>query len=133
MKRLGISYSSLVSLLKKVFTLSIINWQSQKIQGSIRLGIDEHHFGKKNKYLITIANLLSGKPIHIIPNDTQASLVSFLKSLPVEVQEAIDEVCIDMKQTFLYGVKKVLPKAHIVIDHFHVIQDANRRLMKQER
>ena len=127
-RHLGISYGSMTSLLKKVFTLKNIDWLSQEVEGVIRLGIDEHHFGRKNKYLVTIANLLTGKPIHILPNDRQITLIYFLRSLPETVKDAVNEVAIDMKQSFLGAVLKELPKARIVIDHFHIIQDANRRV-----
>lgn len=127
-KRIGISYGSLTSLLKKVFTLETINWQEQLVKDVIRIGIDEHHLGRKNKYLVTIANLLTGKPIHILPDDKQKTLASFLKQLPAQVKDRIEEVAIDMRRSFLAAVVKELPKTRIVIDHFHMIQDANRRV-----
>lgn len=126
--RLGIPYGSLVTLLKKVFTLSSINWGAEKVEGVLRLGIDEHHFGKKHKYLVTIANLLTGKPIHILQDDKQKTLVSFLRFLPKEVKDSIEEVCTDMKQSFISAVQQELKSTRIVIDHFHIIQDANRRV-----
>jgi transposase len=127
-QRLGISYGGMVYLLKKAFTLDSISWQEQKVRSVIRLGIDEHHFGKKNKYLVTIANLLTGKPIHILPDDKQKTLREFLKQLPPEVKASIEEVCTDMRRGFIRAALKELPNARLVIDHFHVIQDANKRL-----
>lgn len=127
-KRIGISYGSLTSLLKKVFTLETINWQEQQVKDVIRLGIDEHHLGRKNKYLVTIANLLTGKPVHILPDDKQKTLAVFLRQLPAQVKDRIEEVAIDMRRSFLQAVVKELPKTRIVIDHFHLIQDANRRV-----
>lgn len=127
-KRIGISYGGLTSLLKKVFTLETINWADQQVNDVIRLGIDEHHLGKKNKYLVTIANLLTGKPVHILPDDKQKTLATFLKQLPEQVKDRIEEVAIDMRRSFLQAVVKELPKTRIVIDHFHLIQDANRRV-----
>ncbi len=127
-ERIGISYGGMVSLLRRVFTLETINWQEQAVEDVIRIGIDEHHFGKKNKYLITIANLLTGKPIHILPDDKQKTLRFFLKQLPDTVKEAIEEVALDMRRSFIAAVAKELPDTRIVIDHFHLIQDANRRV-----
>lgn len=126
--RVGISYGGMVSLLKRVFTLETINWQEQKVENIIRLGIDEHHFGRKNKYLITIANLLTGKPIHILPDDKQKTLRAFLKQLPDTVKDQIEEVAVDMRRSFIAAVTKELPNARIVLDHFHMIQDANKRV-----
>lgn len=132
-KRVGISYSGLTSLLKKVFTLETINWREQKVKAAIRLGIDEHHLGKKHKYLVTIANLLTGKPIHILPDDKQSTLRKFLKQLPDSVKKTVDEVCIDMRKSFLTAIARELPNARIVIDHFHMIQDANRRVQEARK
>jgi len=132
-EKVGISYGGMVSLLKRVFTLETINWQEQKVKDVIRIGIDEHHFGKKNKYLITIANLLTGKPIHILPDDKQKTLTTFLKQLPEEVEDRIEEVAVDMRRSFVAAVAKELPKARIVIDHFHLIQDANKRVNEARR
>lgn len=127
-ERLGVRYGSLVNLLRKTFSEDTIKWNEQVTKGVIHLGIDEHHFGRRNKYLVTIANLLTGKPVHILPNDQKKTLVSFLKALPFEVKEKIEEVAIDMKSSFIKAVSETLPKTRIVVDHFHVIQDANRRV-----
>lgn len=126
-KRLGFAYSTLVTLLGRVFSLESINWLNQEVCGKIRLGIDEHRF-KKNKMVVTIANLLTGKPVHILPNDQKRTLVNFLKSLPLDIAQKIDEVAVDMRMGFVRAVEQTLPNTHIVVDHFHVIQDANRRV-----
>lgn len=132
-QRVGFCYSSLASLLKKIFSEDTIKWREQVIKKVIHLGIDEHHFGRKNKYMVTIANLLTGKPIHILPNDQKKTLVGFLRSLPTEIKEKIEEVATDMKSSFIKAVEETLPGARIVIDHFHVIQDANRRVNEARR
>lgn len=125
--RLGFAYSAMVDLLTKVFSLENINWLAQTVGDKIRLGIDEHRF-KKNQMVVTIANLLTGKPIHILPNDQKKTLVSFLASLPAGVAAKIDEVAVDMRSGFVKAVAETLPNARIVIDHFHLIQDANKRV-----
>lgn len=132
-KRTGISYGSLVSLLKKVFSLDTIDWNMHVVEDKLRLGIDEHHFGKKHKYLTTIANLLTGKPIHILTKTTKTAVKEFLCSLPADVKEKVDEVVVDMRDSFIEAAKEALPNAHIVIDHFHIIQDANRRIQEARK
>lgn len=127
-ERIGISYGFLTSLLKKVFTLGTINWQEQKVKDVIRLGIDEHHPGRKNKYLVTIANILTGKPVHILPDDRQSTLVAFFRQLPTTVKDVIEEIAVDMRKSFITAIERELPNTRIVIDYFHVIQDANRRV-----
>lgn len=126
-QRLGFAYSTLVALLKKVFRAETINWLDQVVEEKIRLGIDEHHF-RKNQMVVTIVNLLTHRPIHILTDDRKLSLVNFLKSLPPEIKDRVEEVALDMKTTFIRAVEQELPQARIVIDHFHLIQDANRRV-----
>jgi transposase len=132
-KRTGISYGSLVSLLKKVFSLETIDWNMHVVEEKVRLGIDEHHFGKKHKYLTTIANLLTGKPIHILTKTTKVAIKEFLQNLPESVKEKIDEVVVDMRDSFIEAAKEALPNTSIVIDHFHIIQDANRRIQEARK
>jgi len=126
-RRLGVAYSTLVGLLTKVFSLENINWLNQIVDGRIKLGIDEHRF-KKNQMVVTVANLLTGKPVHILPNDRKATVVNFLKSLPAEIASKIEEVAVDMRMAFVKAVEETLPNARIVVDHFHMIQDANKRV-----
>ena len=132
-KRTGISYGSLVALLKRVFSLGAIDWDTHIVSGILRLGIDEHHFGRGNKYLVTIANLLTHKPIHILTTCTKLAVREFLVSLPANTKETIDEVVVDMRDAFIEAVKEALPQTRIVIDHFHIIQDANKRLSEARK
>ena len=127
-KRFGISYGKLVRLLKRAFSLEKIDWETHIVSGKLRIGIDEHHFGKKHQYLTTIANLITHKPIHILTKCTKEDVKKFLTSLPQNVKEAIDEVVCDMKDSFIQAVRETLPASRIVIDHFHIIQDANKRV-----
>jgi len=83
---------------------------------------------KKNQMVVTVANLLTGKPVHILPNDRKATVVNFLKSLPAEIASKIEEVAVDMRMAFVKAVEETLPNARIVVDHFHMIQDANKRV-----
>lgn len=38
-----------------------------------------------------------------------------------------------MRNSFIYAVREALPNARIVIDHFHIIQDANKRISDARR
>lgn len=101
-------------------------------EGPICLGIDEHSFRGKD-LVITITCLSTRQLVAILPNDRQATLRSCLRSLPPEVVARVAGVCIDLKAGFRSVVKEVLPGAEVVVDHFHVIQDANRRVDQTRR
>ncbi len=109
-----------------------LSWEEEMREGSFKLGIDEHSFSGR-EMVITITNLSAHKPKTILPDDRILTLTSFLKNIPEEVRLKISEVCVDMKAGFIKAAEQCLPHASIVIDHFHVIQDANRRLDEARR
>lgn len=98
------------------------------IQGLLRLGIDEHSFrGRDMAVTVTLLHPVR-QVVSILPDDRKVTLLGFLCRLPESVKGRIAEVCIDMRPSFKGVVEIALPGAMVVVDHFHVIQDANRRL-----
>jgi transposase len=61
----------------------------------------------------------------ILRDDRIATLKMFLKKIP---QDKVREVCIDMKESLRKVSEELFPKAKVVVDHFHVIADSNRRM-----
>jgi transposase len=109
-----------------------VDWKEEEKCDAFKLGIDEHSFSGR-EMATTITDLSAHKPKTILPDDRIISLVSFLNNIPEHIKGKISEVCVDMKAGFVSAVEKTLPHASIVIDHFHVIQDANRRLDEARR
>jgi transposase len=68
--------------------------------------------------------------IGILGNDRIATLKAFLRAVP---QERVKEVCIDMKASLMKLVQEMFPLAKLVLDRFHVIADANRRVDEARR
>lgn len=98
----------------------------------IKLGIDEHHF-KNRKMLTTISNLGKRKILSVLRDVRKTTLIRFLKNIPEQVGSRITEVCIDMHTGYRNALKEALPKAAIIIDHFHVIQYANQRIDEERK
>lgn len=117
-------------LLSKITTVP--NWQEERRLKRIKLGVDEHSFRGKD-LVITVTNLSQRRLKAILPDDRQASLRQWFREVPGPIKRKISEVCIDMKELFRSVLEQELPKASIVVDHFHVIQDANRRLGEARR
>ena len=101
-------------------------------EGPIVLGIDEHSFRGKD-LVITITCLSTHRLLTILPDDRQATLRRWLLALPQEVRSRVVAVCTDLREAFRKVVQQVLPQAVLVADHFHVIQDATRRLEETRR
>ena len=104
-------------------------WEEEKADQEIRLGIDEHSFMGRD-LVISITNLGRRQLKGILRDDKQKSLRDWINAVPEDIKSKIKEVCIDMKESFLAVIKSELPSALPVVDHFHVIQDANRRLLE---
>lgn len=100
--------------------------------GSISLGIDEHSFRGKD-LVITVTCLTTHRLVAILENDRQKTLRDWLKKVPEDVRKRVVAVATDLKEAFRKVVYKMLPGAVVVADHFHVIQDANRRIDETRR
>jgi transposase len=101
-------------------------------EGPIFLGIDEHSFRGKDM-VITITSLAPRQLIAILHDQRQQTLKEWLEQLPAEVTVRIKGVCTDLKQGYRDLVRRELPGAQVVADHYHVIADANRRLDETRR
>lgn len=91
------------------------------------IGIDEHSF--RGRDLVMTVTLLqpARQLVAILDDDRVRTLEAYLRGLLEETRAKIRWACTDMKPAFKKAVKRLLP-ATVVLDHFHVIQDANRRL-----
>lgn len=93
----------------------------------ISLGIDLHSFSGTNM-IPTVCDLTNGRLITILPDNKQSTFRTFLRNIPEEKKQLIEEVCIDMDCHYIKTIREELPGARIVIDFFHVVQDANFRI-----
>lgn len=98
--------------------------QARTIQAPAILGIDEIHLLGAPRCILTD---IGGKTvIDLLPNRTQETVIKWLRQLPG--REHIQVVTMDMWQPFRNSVREVLPQARIIIDHFHVVKQANEAL-----
>lgn len=134
-RRLGVSYSSSVKLLKSTINETEVDWQKELNTpkgGGVSLGIDEHSFSGHD-LLITLTNLTTPKLITILQDDNKVTLDTLLATIPENLKQNIPSVAIDMKQMYKLSLKKYLPNTKITVDHFHVIYDANKRIEEERR
>lgn len=96
------------------------------------LGIDEHSF-RGNSLVITVTCLSTRCVLAILPDDRQDTLRHYLQRMPEDIRARVAGVCIDLKASFRSVIEQELPGVSIVADHFHVIQNANRRLDEARR
>jgi transposase len=122
----GVSTPTLLSILKR-------RAQNIKIpDGDLILNVDEHSFsGRDLKISIGIPN--HRKLLAVLNDDNQMTLEKYFESWPDEARNRVLEVCIDMKQSYLTVLKRILPKADIVIDRFHVMKEMCRQVEEMRK
>lgn len=123
-KQFSVSPSTLVRYLLKMNVSIKIDWTTANIT---KLGIDEHSF--RGRYLIiTITDLSNKKLLAVLKSDSQAALAQFIREIPSEYRDKIDEVCTDLRSSYKAVVEKMLPLADLTADRFHVETLARRSL-----
>lgn len=97
------------------------------------LGIDGVCVGRrkyKRSYCL-LTDISNFQVLELLPKSTELELARFLKQLPHNGR--IKVVVIDMSRGFLNVVEKILPKAKVVIDPFHVLRMLNDAVNKVVR
>lgn len=131
-KRTGMSYWTLRKIIERVKSRSWRWLVRNSRDGYLYLGIDEHSFRGQN-LVITVTEVKQKELIMILSDDRKRTLEEFLEGIPSFAKERIREVCIDMKAGWLEAIKEKLPSAKVVLDPFHLIEDANRRVDEARR
>jgi len=121
----GTSFSTIRRILYEGVDPFVGVWPENEVVRS--LGLDCHSFSGQ-QMLPTVTDLTNHRLISILPDDRQTTVQHFLHTLPESKKRQIEEVCIDMDTTFLKPIREELPQARIVVDFFHVVADANRRI-----
>lgn len=128
-KLLKISYGKAKKILMEAKAIpgllrSVINGSEE-----LHLGIDEHSF-KHQEMVLIITDVKAKKVLEVLKDDRVATLEAFLSEIPAH---KVKEVCIDMKEAFRKAANRLFPEANVVVDHFHMIADANKRMDEARR
>lgn len=90
----------------------------------IFLGIDEHSF-RHHELVHTVTEVKKRRVLGVLKDDRIATLKEFLNKIP---KDKVKEVCIDMKESLRKAIEALFPEARVVVDHFHVIAESNRKM-----
>jgi transposase len=122
------SYSFLASALLK------IKFDDPWPKGELRLGFDEHAYGKRHM-MITVCELKNHKLLAILPYYTKDEVVKYLDGRPKEELDRVTELCFDMGFKQQKVVESYFPDTFTTVDKFHVLFycakliDADRRIL----
>ncbi|HZX21433.1 MAG TPA: ISL3 family transposase [Clostridia bacterium] len=112
-----VSPDSLLRLIKQ--TEQAINTDCQYI------GIDDWAIRKGHKYCTLICDLVTKRPIDILPDRSYETVSGWLRKHP-----EIKIISMDRSAAYISAAKKELPKAKIVLDRFHIVHNLGQTLMK---
>jgi transposase len=103
------------------------------------IGIDEIALLKGHRDFVAVISAQTCQGdlylLAVLPDRLKATVVAWLKTIPVAIRTRITTVCTDIWDGYITAVEEVLPDARIVIDRFHVARhyrDAVDALRKQE-
>lgn len=102
-------------------------YKSFKLKKVRHIAIDEVYLGKKRKYITLVLDLVSGRVIHIGKGKGKDALKGFWGRLK-RSKAKIEAVATDMASGYMAAVLEHLPKADLVLDHFHLVKWFNDKL-----
>jgi len=98
------------------------------------MGLDEQSFSGHDM-IATITDLTHHKLLAVLPDDRKLTLTQFYSSIPDDKTHLISAICTDMRIT--YDTARVniprLKDIPLVIDKYHLIADANKRISAERR
>ena len=92
------------------------------------LGIDEFARRKGHHYDTILCDLSTRKVLEVSIGRTLQEVQTLLERL--ETPDAVEAVSMDMSASFRPAVQLCLPKAQIIVDHFHVVQHVMKGFKK---
>lgn len=98
------------------------------------MGLDEQSFSG-HEMIATITDLTHHKLLAVLPDDHKPTLAQFYDSIPDDKIHLILAICTDMRTTYdtARNTHPVLKKTPLVIDKYHLIADANKRVSSERR
>lgn len=132
-RRFKVSYGTQRKWLAELLTSEVFNFKKEEREGTtFVLGIDEVSFAGQDM-ITTIGNITKHRLKGVLRSRRKDELKKVLRSISPKVKPLITEVVIDMCNLYLRAVRETLPHVSIVVDHFHIIKDANQRIDEERR
>lgn len=126
---LGVSWNLVKALLKEDLKR---RFGRPRLKDLRLVAIDEISIGKGHRYLTVVLDLETGAVVFIGDGKGEEALHPFWKRLR-RSRARIKAVAIDMSQAYINAVRRHLPGAVLVFDHFHVVKLMNDKLADLRR
>lgn len=118
-----------------ISTTSAINIFDRHVNISRRqlpecLALDEVYAFKSHDsdYVCVIVDYLDKKIVDVLPSRRKYDLLNYFMLIPLEERKKVKYVSLDIWETYRIVTKHVFPEACCIADHYHIIQELNRRV-----
>lgn len=99
-----------------------------RLDGLVRLGVDEISYKRGHSYLTVVADHDTGRVVWVAKGRSARAFEDFTVALGPQRCAEIEAVTMDMSHIYRGAVERTLPQAQICFDPFHVIKWANEAL-----
>ena len=118
-----VTYASIEGILDRYISIKV-DWSEHTHLG--QLGLDEIALkrGHGDFVVIVTSRSKSGRIrlLAVLPDREKATVVDFLRSIPLRLKNTIECACCDMYEGYTEAIREELSGVRLVIDRFHVTE-----------
>lgn len=85
---------------------------------------------KDSNYICVLLDHSSKNIIDILPSRRKADLSDYFFKIPLEERKKVKYVSFDMWETYRIISKQYFPKAYLIVDKFHILQELTRKVTR---
>lgn len=98
------------------------------------LGIDEFALKKgHDQFAVALSDLEAGRIIAVLPDRKKETLLAYFATWSASAREAVEQVALDLWETYQQVAQACFPKARPVADRFHVMKNLTDRVTSARR
>ena len=134
-RQVGLRFGLAASTVRAIDLRYLERWAAERKKPVLaRMGVDEIHLGKKQKFITVVSNLDSAEPVWFGRERKKETLDGFFESdLTGRQRMRITAACVDMWEPYRLSIEQWAPNCRIVYDKFHVMQHANKAIDEVRR
>lgn len=119
---LRVSWAAVQDVVERVVGDHLID---ARLDGVLRLGVDEISYKRGHQYLTIVADQDTGKVLHVAQGRRQAALQEFFDELGPQRCAQVTAISMDMAPLWRAPCEQSIPQAAICFDPFHIVRLAN--------
>jgi transposase len=116
-KLMAISWVTVGSIVERVVSRRL---DADRLQGLRTIGVDEFSYRKRHRYLTVVVDHDRSRIVWAAKGKNADTLKAFFRELGPERCSEIENVTIDMSESYISAVEDCLLNAKIIFDRFHV-------------